>query len=113
MNLPTNSDSQHTLMNQILQNDIVKLRALEPEDLELLYSWENDSLVWEYSNTLTPYSKYILKTYLENADKDIFEIKQVRFIIELVETKPVASSFSSAYSIIVLKGFPMVSTAIQ
>lgn len=74
-------------MTKLLQNKILKLRALEPEDLELLYDWENNSSIWEHSNTLIPYSKFILRNYLENAHKDIFEVKQVRFMIELISEK--------------------------
>lgn len=74
-------------MSQLLQNETLKLRALEPEDLELLYNWENNSSIWEHSNTLTPYSKFVLRNYLENAHKDIFEVKQVRFIIEVITIK--------------------------
>ena len=36
----------------LLENERVCLRALEPEDLELLYRWENDSELWEVGNTL-------------------------------------------------------------
>lgn len=35
----------------------IRLRALEPEDLELLYSWENNLSYWVISNTITPFSK--------------------------------------------------------
>lgn len=38
----------------LLSNDRVRLRALEPEDLELLYRWENDPELWEVGNTLAP-----------------------------------------------------------
>lgn len=65
----------------------VLLRALEPSDIDLLYQWENDRKIWQVSNTLIPFSKYILKNYIENSYKDIFEIKQQRFIID-VETGP-------------------------
>jgi diamine N-acetyltransferase len=54
---------------------------LEPEDLEFLYQLENNELVWEVSNTTAPYSKFILKQYLENSYKDIFEAKQLRLVI--------------------------------
>lgn len=67
----------------LLKNDILKLRALEPTDLELLYEWENNPLIWEVSNTLSPYSKYILHQYIENSNRDIVESKQLRLIIEL------------------------------
>lgn len=59
----------------------ISLRALEPEDLEFLFSIENDETFWEISNTQLPYSKYILKNYIENAHQDIYEAKQYRFVI--------------------------------
>lgn len=65
-----------------LSNKKIKLRALEPEDLEFLYQIENNESFWEISHTQTPFSKYILKQYLENAHLDIFEAKQLRLIIE-------------------------------
>jgi diamine N-acetyltransferase len=60
----------------------IKLRALEPEDLELLYEWENDDSNWIISNTITPFSKYILKRYLENSHKNIYETGQLRLMID-------------------------------
>lgn len=60
----------------------IKLRPLEPEDLEFLYQWENDPTIWQVSNTLVPFSRYILKQYLEESHRDIFETKQLRLIIE-------------------------------
>jgi diamine N-acetyltransferase len=60
----------------------IKLRALEPEDLELLYEWENNDDYWTLSNTVTPFSRYTLKRYLENSHKNIFETGQLRLMIE-------------------------------
>lgn len=57
------------------------LRALEPEDLEFLYAVENDTSLWEVSNTQTPYSRFLIKQYLENAHQDIYEAKQLRLAI--------------------------------
>jgi len=34
----------------------ISLRAIEPEDLELLYKWENNNSYWIISNTVTPFS---------------------------------------------------------
>ena len=65
----------------------MNLRALEPEDLEFLYEIENNELFWEVSHTQTPFSKYVLKQYLENAHLDIFEAKQLRLLIEEKSTK--------------------------
>lgn len=70
---------------QTLQGKHIKLRALEPEDLEFLFQIENNESFWEVSHTQTPFSKFLLKQYLENAHLDIFEAKQLRLVIE--ETK--------------------------
>ena len=64
-----------------LQGENIFLRALEPEDLELLFSIENNSEFWEVSTTTTPYSRFILKQYLENSHRDIYEVKQLRLVI--------------------------------
>ncbi len=65
----------------ILENQHIKLRALEPEDLNFLFKAENDYNFWEVSNTQKPFSKYILKQYLENSHLDIYEAKQLRMVI--------------------------------
>lgn len=64
-----------------LQGDTVYLRALELEDLDFLYRLENDTAIWEISNTVTPYSKQVLKLYLDNAHRDIYDVKQLRLCI--------------------------------
>ncbi|NAS30914.1 GNAT family N-acetyltransferase [Flavobacteriaceae bacterium R38] len=64
-----------------LKGDAVFLRALEPTDLDFLYKLENDESVWEISETQTPYSRYVLKQYLDNSHKDIYEVKQLRLVI--------------------------------
>jgi len=65
-----------------LENDNILLRAVEPEDLEILYQWENDPEIWTVSNTLIPLSRYVLKRYIEESHLDIFQTKQVRFMID-------------------------------
>lgn len=62
------------------------LRALEPEDLAFLYQIENNLSIWEVSNTQTPYSKFVLKQYLENAHQDIYTAKQLRLAICKTDT---------------------------
>jgi len=66
---------------KLLENKLVKLRSLEPIDLDLLFSIENDSQYWEVSNTLVPFSRDILSKYLKNAHQDIYEAKQLRLVI--------------------------------
>lgn len=64
-----------------LKGKHIYLRALELEDLEFIFEIENDESIWEISNTQTPYSRFLIKQYLENAHKDIFEVKQLRLVI--------------------------------
>jgi diamine N-acetyltransferase len=64
-----------------LKGTNIYLRALEPEDLEFIHAVENDENLWEISNTTTPYSRFLIKQYLEHAHKDIFEVKQLRLVI--------------------------------
>ena len=63
------------------------LRPIEPEDLDFLYPIENNEFFWEVSHTQAPFSRYVLKQYLENAHLDIYETKQFRFIIEEISDK--------------------------
>ena len=64
-----------------LKGDHIYLRALEPEDLNFLYELENNTAIWEISGTTTPYSKHVLKQYLDNAHRDIYDVKQLRLCI--------------------------------
>lgn len=64
-----------------LQGEHIYLRAIEPEDLEFLYQLENDTDIWEISGTSAPYSKHVLKQYLDNAHRDIYDVKQLRLCI--------------------------------
>ena len=68
-------------MTPALNGKTISLRALEPEDLDFLYRIENDVALWQVSNTTAPYSRFLLKTYLENAHLDIYQAKQLRLAI--------------------------------
>ena len=67
---------------QTLKGHNLTLRGLELEDLEFLFQIENNESFWEVSHTQTPFSRYILKKYIENSHLDIFETKQLRLLIE-------------------------------
>lgn len=69
-----------------LKGNTIYLRALEPEDLDFIYAIENNESVWEVSNTQTPYSRFLIRQYLENAHHDIYEAKQLRLAICLNDT---------------------------
>ncbi len=66
---------------QVLSNGCIQLRALEPEDLHFLFEIENNEHFWEASHTQTPFSKYLLKKYIENCHLDIYQAKQLRLVI--------------------------------
>ncbi|MGB3608387.1 MAG: GNAT family N-acetyltransferase [Psychroserpens sp.] len=66
---------------QTLKGEHIYLRALEPTDLDFIYEIENNQDIWEISNTITPYSKFLIKHYLKQSHKDIFEAKQLRLVI--------------------------------
>lgn len=63
----------------------VLLRAVEPYDIDVLYRWENDPEIWQVSNTITPFSKFILEKYIETAHLDIYQAKQLRLMIDVSE----------------------------
>jgi diamine N-acetyltransferase len=71
----------------MLENSILKLRALEPEDIDWLYKWENDAKLWHLSNTTKPFSRYVLEQYILNSHLDICEYKQLRLMIVLKKGK--------------------------
>lgn len=69
-------------MNEQLKYGKISLHPLEPEDIELLYQWENNMAIWEVSNTKAPFSRHILAQYIKESAKDIYETKQLRLIIQ-------------------------------
>lgn len=64
-----------------LKGEHIYLRALEPKDLDFLYALENDISIWEVSGTSVPYSKHVLQLYLDNAHRDIYDVRQLRLCI--------------------------------
>ena len=67
----------------------VTLRAIEPEDLDLLYQIENDQQLWHVGATNVPYSRYTLHDYIATSSDDIYADRQVRLIIENAEHETV------------------------
>lgn len=62
-------------------NERIRLRAMEPEDLDMMYVMENDPQTWDVTNFSVPYSKYVLKQYIENSQCDMFADRQLRMMI--------------------------------
>lgn len=91
--MSTESSTQgKEMISKPLQGEHIELRALEPEDLDLLYKWENDTTIWKVSDRLLPLSKYHLKRFLDNYHKDLYETKQMRLMIQLKEeSRPIGA----------------------
>lgn len=70
----------------------IYLRAMEPEDLEVMYAMENDPQTWDVTNFSVPYSKFVLRQYIENAECDMFADRQLRMMIVLHEGQTVVGT---------------------
>ncbi len=76
----------------MLEDNRIKLRAVEPDDLELLYKWENDVMLWDVGNTRQPYSRFALREYISQCDKNIYESCQLRLMITDKQTSHVVGT---------------------
>ncbi|MDF2436353.1 MAG: GCN5-related N-acetyltransferase [Bacteroidota bacterium] len=74
-----------------LKGKHITLRAIEPEDIDVLYAWENDEENWAVSNTQTPFSRFVLEQYISTAHVDIYSAKQLRLMICDKENKAIGS----------------------
>ncbi|MBQ7180748.1 MAG: GNAT family N-acetyltransferase [Bacteroidaceae bacterium] len=68
----------------MLGNERIRLRAVEPEDLDLMYVVENDTALWAYGTTTVPYSRYSLRQFIAETRNDIFQDGQLRLVVESV-----------------------------
>lgn len=66
----------------MLKGRAVRLRAVEPSDVETMYRWENDPEVWRVSGTLAPFSRHALMNFVEEQRYDLYGTRQLRLIIE-------------------------------
>ena len=64
----------------------IALRAPEPEDLDLLYTIENDTDTWDICSAKVDYSKFTLKKYLATQPQDIASARELRLIITDAES---------------------------
>ena len=64
-----------------LKGKNIFLRALESEDINYLFSIENNEKYWSISDSQLPFSRYLLNRYLKNSNMDIYEAKQLRLVI--------------------------------
>ncbi|MBK8805190.1 MAG: GNAT family N-acetyltransferase [Bacteroidales bacterium] len=71
------------MYSKILENDILKLRAIQTDDIDLIHRWENETSNWFVSQHITPFSRELIQNYVGNSDMDIYSVKQLRLMIDL------------------------------
>ncbi len=65
-----------------IEGNLCVLRALEPEDLDAMYGWENDTDSWRVSGTLAPFSRHVLSRLIDEQHFDIYATRQIRLVVE-------------------------------
>ncbi|MGM9804225.1 MAG: GNAT family N-acetyltransferase [Muribaculaceae bacterium] len=68
-------------MAEFFRDGDIELRAIEPEDFEILYKWENEIDAWVSGSLSAPVSKYLLWEYLQHYCADIYKTQEVRMMI--------------------------------
>ena len=71
------------------EGELTRLRALEAEDVDLLYVWENDPAVWGVSGTLAPFSRHTLRRFLDEQRFDLYAARQLRLVVETLDGRAV------------------------
>lgn len=66
-----------------IEATMCRLRALEEEDLEVMYGWENDMELWRVSGTVAPFARHILSRLIEEQQYDIYATRQLRLVVEV------------------------------
>ncbi len=72
-------------MENILRGEKIFLRSPEPSDTKWLYRWENDPGIWQFGQTVVPLSKNSLRQFIRNSRADIFQTRQIRFMITTLQ----------------------------
>ena len=72
------------MTGNLLNGNNLRLRAIEPTDLDFIYTIENDPMIWRVGNTLIPYSRHQLEQYILSSQHDLYSEKQLRLMIDLL-----------------------------
>jgi diamine N-acetyltransferase len=71
------------MSNDIMNGENVRLRAVEPGDVDFIYQMENDPAIWHVGNTVVPFSRFQIEQYALASQHNIYAEKQLRLMIEL------------------------------
>lgn len=69
-----------------MNGELIRLRAVEPEDVDLIFIWENDETLWRYGAVKGPISRHQLWNYAQNYDADPMKNGEIRFVVEDINT---------------------------
>ncbi len=75
-----------------IEGELIRLRAVEPEDIDPMYRWENDPSVWRVSDTTAPFSRHTLERFIEEQQFDLYQTRQQRLIIETLAGRQVVGA---------------------
>ena len=94
-------ENKHTIGMKQKNLPRISLRAMELEDIDLIYDVENNRSEWDVGVTNVPYSRYLLQEFVTLSTGDIYSDKQVRLIIETIDRQAVGmadlTNFSPAH----------------
>ncbi len=75
-----------------IEGRLIRLRAVESDDAEVMYQWENDIAIWSVSGTTEPFSRDQIAIFTSSQlDKDIFRTGQLRLMIETLDHRAVGA----------------------
>lgn len=66
----------------ILENGIIRLRPVEPDDADFMWTVESDSTQWIQNALVAPFSRENLLQYARSYEADPFLAGQIRLVIE-------------------------------
>ncbi|MDE6309286.1 MAG: GNAT family N-acetyltransferase [Muribaculaceae bacterium] len=65
----------------MLSNDFIRLRAIEPTDIDAIFRWENDSRLWSTGSAVAPFSRKQVWDYVSNYTADPYASGELRLMI--------------------------------
>lgn len=65
----------------MIEGKNITLRALEPEDVNCIYEWENNTSEWNAGDMRTLISKSDIQSLINHSDLDIYQTRQMRLMI--------------------------------
>lgn len=72
-----------------IKGERIVLRAVEPQDIDVMYGIENDIHNWGVSGTTAPFSRYLLERFVESQSVDIHTSRQLRLMITKADNNTV------------------------